>query len=308
MISRLYIIAATLLIGVISIPGCGQRPPIPATSNKLQVAVSIAPQQYFVERIGEDHVDVDVMVPPGAEPHTFEPKPEQLKALSQADAYMRIHIDFEEAWISKFVAANSEMLIVDTTQGIQRVPMLSGFNQTEAAHRGGEENLDPHIWLSPRLVKIQAQTIYNALVQLDAEHQAVYQDNLEDFLADIDALDTEIRQKLQGIQNRKFVVFHPGWSYFALDYDLEMIPIEVGGQEPSAAELGVLITEAKQENIKIVFAEPQFSKQAADTIAEEIGGEVLLIDPLSPNWLNNLREVANTFSKELALLKYNQYN
>jgi zinc transport system substrate-binding protein len=302
MISRLYIIAATLFIGAISITGCSQRPTTLATSDKLQIVVSIAPQQYFVERIGDDHVDVDVMVPPGAEPHTFEPKPEQLKALSQADAYMRIRIDFEAAWMSKFTAVNSTMLIVDTTQGIQRVPMLSGFDETEAAHRDGEENLDPHIWLSPRLVKMQAQTIYNALVQLDAEHQAIYQDNLEDFLADIDALDTEIQQKLQGIQNRKFVVFHPGWGYFARAYDLEMIPIAVGGQEPSATELGRLITKAKQENIKIVFAEPQFSKQAATTIAEEIDGEVLLIDPLSPDWLNNLRNVADTLSEELALL------
>jgi zinc transport system substrate-binding protein len=302
MISRLYIIAATLFIGVISITSCSQRPATLATSDKLQIVVSIAPQQYFVERIGDDHVDVDVMVPPGAEPHTFEPKPEQLKALSQADAYMRIRIDFEAAWMSKFTAVNSTMLIVDTTQGIQRIPMLLDFDETEAAHRDGEENLDPHIWLSPRLVKMQAQTIYNALVQLDAEHQAIYQDNLEDFLADIDALDTEIQQKLQGIQNRKFVVFHPGWGYFARAYDLEMIPIAVGGQEPSATELGRLITKAKQENIKIVFAEPQFSKQAATTIAEEIDGEVLLIDPLSPDWLNNLRNVADTLSEELALL------
>jgi zinc transport system substrate-binding protein len=262
--------------------------------------VSIAPQKYFVERIGNGYVNVTVMVPPGAEPHTFEPKPEQLKALSQADAYLRIRIDFEDAWMDKIRATNPKMLIVDTTQGIQRLPMAAGQQEEGAGHAEEGENLDPHIWLSPALVKIQAQTIYNALVQLDAPHQTIYQTNLEQFLADINTLDKDIRQSLKGVKSRKFIVFHPGWGYFARDYGLEMIPIEVGGQEPSAAELANLVTQAKQENIRVVFAEPQFSQQAAETIAKEIGGEVLLIDPLSPDWLDNLRQVSDTFTRVLS--------
>ncbi|BAY07366.1 zinc ABC transporter, periplasmic binding protein [Calothrix sp. NIES-2098] len=259
--------------------------------------VSIPPQKYFVERIGNGYVTVNVMVPPGAEPHTFEPKPEQLKSLSRAQAYMRIRIDFEEAWMSKFKGINPKMLIVDTTQGIQRLPMSSG----ETAHTEKSENLDPHIWLSPKLVKIQAQTIYRALVKLDAPHQAIYLTNLNGFLADIDRLDAEIRNSLRAAKYRKLIVFHPGWGYFARDYGLEQIPIEIGGQEPSAAELSALISRAKQENIKVVFAEPQFNKQAAETIAKEIGGQVLLIDPLSPDWLNNLRQISKTFAKVLAV-------
>lgn len=136
-------------------------------------------------------------------------------------------------------------------------------------------------------------------MQLDAKHKQVYQANLERFVADIDTLDADIRKSLQGVKHRKFIVFHPSWGYFARDYTLEMIPIQVGGQEPSAAELGALITKAKQEGIKVVFAEPEFSTQSADTIAREIGGEVLLLNPLSPDWLNNLRTVANTFTKVL---------
>ncbi|HIK56206.1 MAG TPA: zinc ABC transporter substrate-binding protein [Synechococcales cyanobacterium M55_K2018_004] len=292
---RFWGLALVTLVGAIAF-SC-MAPPSPSPAEKVQVMVSIAPQKYFVERIGDGYVNVDVMVPPGAEPHTFEPRPEQLKALSRSDLYLRIRIEFEDAWMDKLRAANPRMLVVDTTEGIQRLPLPDEFRQ--AGHAGEAENLDPHIWLSPRLVKTQAQTIYRALVQVDAEHQAAYQANLSRFLADLDALDAEIRQKLQGVQSRQFIVFHPGWGYFARDYGLTMVPIEVGGQEPSAAELARLVTRAKQDQIKVIFAEPQFSQQTATTLSREIGGKVLLIDPLSPDWMNNLRQVADTFAAVL---------
>ena len=268
-----------LLILSLSV-GCGPAA-TPDSLGKIRVAVSILPQQYFVERIGGEHVAVNVMVLPGASPATYEPKPEQLKALSQADAYMSIGVPFEKAWLERIASANPDLLMVDTTQGIERV---------------GD---DPHIWLSPKLVKVQAQTIYNALAQLDSTHKAEYQANLNGFLVDIDALDTEIRTTLAGVKSRKYMVFHPSWGYFARDYDLEMISIEIGGQEPSAAELADLIGEAREEGIKIIFAQPEFSTRDAETIAREIGGEVLLISPLALDWLDNLRKAAGVFAKAL---------
>ena len=300
MVNRFYVLLAMLLLGLMPLAGCQQRPIHKNSIEQLHVMVSIAPQKYFVERIGNEYVTVNMMVPPGAEPHTFEPKPAQLKALSHSSAYMRIRIDFESAWMDKIKAANPKMLIVDTTQGIQRMPMTADYHEEGKAHTDQGENLDPHIWLSPPLVKVQARTIANALIQLDAKHKQVYQANLERFLADIDTLDADVREALEGVKNRKFIVFHPSWGYFARDYGLEMIPIQVGGQEPSAAELGALITKAQQEGIKVVFAEPEFSTQSADTIAREIGGQVLLLNPLSSDWLNNLRTVANTFAKVLS--------
>jgi len=299
MAGRFYVMAVALLLGVIVLNGCRSSANFTPTSNKLQIVVSIPPQKYFVERIGDDHITVNVMLPSGAEPHTFEPKPEQLKALSKADAYLRIRIDFEDAWMDKFMATNSRMLVVDTTEGIQRRP-IAPSSQAQSWLNDTQEKLDPHIWLSPTLVKVQAQTIYRALVKLDAKHQEDYQTNLNRFLTDLDALDGEIRQTLTGVKNRKFIVFHPSWGYFAQDYQLEQVPIEVGGQEPSAAELAKLITTTKQEQIKIIFAEPQFSQQSAAAIAKEIGGTVLLIDPLSPDWMKNMQEVTNTFARVLS--------
>jgi zinc transport system substrate-binding protein len=281
MVMRLYVIAVALLLSPALLAGCGQSA-APEPAGLMNVTVSILPQKYFVERIGGERVDVNVMVPPGASPATYEPKPEQLTALSKAAAYFSIGVPFESAWLDKIAFANSEMRMVDTTRGIEKVGQ------------------DPHIWLSPTLVKTQAQTIYEALAQLDPTHEAEYKINLASFIADIDALDADIRKTLARVENRKFMVFHPSWGYFARDYGLEMIPIEVGGQEPSAAELAGLITTAKEEGIRVIFAQPEFSTRAAETIAKEIGGEVLLISPLSPNWLDNLRQVAETFAEVLS--------
>jgi len=279
--NRWYLVVVALLPFVALLAGCGQSA-APEPAGPLNVTVSILPQKYFVERIGGERVDVNVMVQPGASPATYEPRPEQLTALGKAAAYFSIGVPFESAWLDKIASANSEMRMVDTTKGIEKVGQ------------------DPHIWLSPTLVKTQAQTIYGALAQLDPTHEAEYRTNLDSFIADIDALDADIRQTLARVGSRKFMVFHPSWGYFARDYGLEMIPIEVGGQEPSAAELAALIAEAKEGGIKVVFAQPEFSTRDAETIAREIGGEVLLISPLSPDWLDNLRQVAETFAEVLS--------
>lgn len=310
-VTQLYVAASTLLLSAALLTGCGQsatpgKVAAPASTGLLNVTVSILPQKYFVERIGGEHVSVNVMVQPGANPATYEPKPEQLTALSEADAYFSIDVPFENAWLNRIASANSEMLMVDTTAGIARMPMEAHHHPEEAEENKGEvyqagepENSDPHVWLSPTLVKTQAQTIYRALVALDPAHEDAYEANLDRFIADIDALDAGIRETLEAVESKRFMVFHPAWGYFARDYGLEMIPVEIGGQEPSAAELAAFVAEAQEENIKVIFAQPEFSTRAAETIAYEIGGEVLLISPLAPDWLDSLRHVADTFADVL---------
>lgn len=255
--------------------------------EKLTVTVSILPQQYFVERIGGDLVDVTVMVEPGQSPATYEPKTDQMVALSNSDAYISIGVPFESSWLEKIQSANTEMELVDTTQGIDRHATASG-------------GFDPHIWLSPSLVKIQSETIYAAFAELDPDNAAEYKANLDDFINDIDALDADIRAALENVGTKKFIVFHPAWGYFASDYGLEQISIEVDGQEPSAQELADLITLAEEEGIKVIFVQPEFSQEDAKTIAEEIGGQVLPISPLNADWLENLRMVADTFATVLS--------
>ncbi|MGP1383631.1 MAG: metal ABC transporter solute-binding protein, Zn/Mn family [Thainema sp.] len=300
--SRMRLISLALLLGTLLVVSCRSTPTDSSDRSTLRIVVSIPPQAYFVDRIGGDAVTVETMVPAGVEPHTYEPKPDQLKAISQADVYLRIRVDFEDAWLDRFLAANSQMQVVDTTAGIERWPLPAGLDAhgTETAvPQNLEGQVDPHVWLSPRLVKVQAEIIADTLSQLDPDQASQFEANLDDFLQDIDRLDADIHQTLEGVTNRQFLVFHPAWGYFARDYDLQMLAIEVGGQEPSAAELADLVRFAQQHQIKVIFASPQFSQRDATTIAQEIGGEVLLIDPLAYDWFNNLQQVAATFANAL---------
>jgi zinc transport system substrate-binding protein len=184
--------------------------------------------------------------------------------------------------------------------------MADHHHHGEEAHAHDHEaeektaNLDPHIWLSPPLVKQQAETIYSALVELNPEKETLYQENLNQFLADLDALDKNIEETLADLEQKTFMVFHPSWGYFAEEYNLEMIPIEVGGTEPSAAELSQFVKQAKEEDIQVIFVQPQFGVRSAEAIAKSVNAEVLQIDPLAENWLENMQSVATIFETALS--------
>lgn len=295
----LLVVSMSILLGCSSAVGTTQE------ETKPVVFVSIAPQRYFVNQLAGDLVDARVMVEPGADPHTYEPKPSQMAALSNALAYFTVGVEFEGAWMARFSDANPDMVVIDTTAGIAKSPMLF-----EYGHEGEEEHLvdddheeveelDPHVWVSPALVKIQVQHIHDTLVVLLPEHKEVFSDNLAAFLDEIETLEDDIEQTLAGVTSRKFIVFHPSWGYFAAQFGLEMMVIEVGGTEPSAAELAVIIDEAKEEDIHVIFAQPEFSTKSAETIAKEINGEVILISPLAYDWLSNMRNVASVFTEVL---------
>ena len=274
-----------------------------ASSDQINVTVSILPEKYFVERIGGDYVNVNVMVGPGDSPHTYEPKSDQMTALSQASAYFSIGVDFEDAWMERIAAANPDMQIVDVSANLEKMPMTAHHHhegeESSEAEEEEEGGLDPHVWTSPENAKVIAQSIYETLAAIAPAHEADFQTNLDSFTADIDQLEVDINANLAGVTSKKFIVFHPAWGYFARDFGLEQIAIEIGGSEPSAQELAGIIDEAKEENVKVIFGSPQFSTKTAEYIAEEINGQVVLIDPLAEDWLANLQNVAGAFAEAL---------
>ena len=304
---KLNFLRFTVLFSIITIANLLLVSPTWAEDDKPLIAASILPQKYFIQQVAKDDFRVEIMVPPGANPATYEPKPSQLVSLSKASAYMAIGVPFEKTWLKRFSDINKGMMIVDTTAGITKMPAVSIHNLTlrknsseESTKHPNTEELDPHIWLSPRLVKIQAKNIYNALISLDPANQKKYRHNLEDFLAELNLLDEQIRHLLLPAKGRKFLVFHPSWGYFAKDYNLTMIPIEVEGNEPSASELAKIIDLAKKEGIKIILTQPEFNARSAEIIAKEIGCKVVPISPLSPDWHNNLLNVANALAEALS--------
>ena len=270
---------------------------------KQELTVSILPQKFFVEKIVGDKMRVNVMVKPGSSPATYEPKTSQMKLLSKSQIYFSIGVPFEKAWLNRFKNSNKDMLIADTSKGIKKVKMVAHHHEDEKEHDGmghsndEEHGLDPHIWLEPSLVKIQAKNIYDALVQVDKENIDYYKSNLDKFLKQLDSLDEKIKKVLKNYENKAFMVFHPSWGYFARRYHLEQISIEIEGKEPKPGQLVELVKKAKEHNIKIVFVSPQFSQSGAKTISNSINGTVSSIDPLSEKWDENLIKVANEIAK-----------
>jgi zinc transport system substrate-binding protein len=269
-----------------------------SAADKTTVFVSIVPQKFFVEQIAKDLVDVQVMVEPGANPHIYEPKPAQMAAISKAKIYFAIGVTFEKAWLKKLASANPKMRIAHTDHGIQKMPMAAhhhgeGKDQKKEHHHHGI--LDPHVWLSPPLVMVQARNILTALQEADPAHRSAYEANHKAFITMLVELDGELRGILAGKRGLQFIVFHPAWGYFAHAYGLKQVPIEIEGKEPKPAQLKELIEHARKHQIKVVFVQPQFSTKSAEQVAKEIGGQVAFVDPLALNWAENLREVATKF-------------
>jgi zinc transport system substrate-binding protein len=275
-----------------------------AQAEAIEVFVSIVPQKYFVERIAGDLAEVSAMVLPGVSPHIYEPKPRQLASLQSARAYFTIGDSFEQAWLPRIKAANPNLLLVATDKGVTKIPMAAHHHDEEGKeHVQAEEHdddaehdhggLDPHIWLSPRLVKIQAANILDGLKAVDPENAAVYEANYQAFLNELDALDARIRDILAVARSKEFLVFHPSWGYFAQDYGLVQIPIEVEGKEPKPEELVKLARFASKNRVRAIFVQPQFSRATANVVAREIKAEVIVADPLAGNWDRNLLQVAD---------------
>jgi zinc transport system substrate-binding protein len=304
----------TILITVFGLvlAACQPAPTTESSADsQLSVTVSILPQAYFVQRIGGDLVSVNVMVSPGADIHTYEPKPDQMMALSQSALFFSIGVEYEEAWLPKFIDASPEMVVVDSAKGIERIletnPHSHDDDDEDHDIEGDDQHddddhavgFDPHVWLSPSNGKLIAENIYNALAAVSPGNEAVLSANYDALIADIEDLDKRITETLSGLTQRNFMVYHPAWGYFAAEYGLTQLPVQVGGTDPSARELAALIDQAVEENIRVIFVQPTFSAANAQAIAREIGGEVLRLDPLARDWLTNLESVAEAFASAM---------
>jgi zinc transport system substrate-binding protein len=236
--------------------------------------------------------------------------------LSKTRLYFSIGVPFETFWLDKIASANPDMTIVHTDKGIEKQPMgahhhddedQAGYHddtaRAEADHGHkddhGHAGLDPHIWLSPRLVKIQAGHILDALAAADSENKDFYTANYHAFIKKIDALDQDLTRMLKDNAGMQFMVFHPAWGYFARDYHLKMIPIEIEGKDPKPARLQALIEHAGNKGINVIFVQPQFSSQSAELVAKEINGRVMRANPLALNWLDNMKKIAEQFKEVL---------
>jgi zinc transport system substrate-binding protein len=270
-----------------------------AGTDAVRAFVSIAPQKYFVERIGGGRVAVSVLVPSGADPHTYEPKPQQMAGLARSDVYFSIGIDFERVWLKRIAGTHPQMRIVPTDAGIEKILMPGHRHSPKKAggrakdqHHHHKGSADPHVWLAPAPVKIQAGHIRDALISIDPHNRMLYQANYEGFLKEINGLDAEIKAMFSGREGMPFLVFHPSWGYFAQAFGIEQVPIEIEGKDPKPAQLQTIIKRARERRIRVVFVQPQFSAKSAEMISRAIDGRVVYVDPLAEEWSLNMRAVA----------------
>lgn len=407
---------------------------------QTNVVVSILPQQTFVEKIGGDKVNVSTMVKPGSDPHSYEPKPSQMKDISNAKIYFPIGLEFEQSWLDKFADQNKNMKFVEMTKGVEFIEMKEHHHHHEHEHEHDEEDelpyewagvfdlkkgtytwsfskhegnyadesmkmfiikadkksddlietyeetaknsfkgnktfsvnkdasletqnsfytlnfdkneetstfkievkedgkyifftehmptefeadehyfkdsskndleamltfpkeddhhgKDPHTWVSPSNVKIMAKNIYDTLIEVDPSNKEYFEKNYTNFIEEINQTDKKIKDILSVLpENSKFMVFHPSWGYFAKEYNLTQLAIEVEGKEPKPKVLQKIIDEAKEQNVKAIFTQTEFSDKSAKAIASELKIKVLKETPLAKDWSENLIKMANAIA------------
>ena len=256
------------------------------------ITVSILPEKTFVEKIAGDNFKINVLIPPGTSPEAGNLLPSQLKDITHSGIWFQIgHIGFEYSWKDKIQQANPKMKVVDLSEGLN---LIKGVDLHNAKHNN-ENGIDPHIWLSPRLVKQMAKKIFDELARLKPEKSSEFEGNYLKFVKEIDELDIELTNKLREYKGRKIIVFHPSLSYFARDYGLEQLALEEDGKEPAPQHMVKIVDMAKAENIKVIYIQSEFDRENARVFAEEVNGKIIQISPLEPAWADNLRHIANIF-------------
>lgn len=286
-----------LILALFAICSCQNNKKGTAGDGQPTIMVTIEPQRYFTEAIAGDKFNVVSIVPKGSSPETYDPTPQQLVALKNSDAYFRIgYIGFEQVWLDRLLENTPHLQVFDTSKDID----LILDNSHQHAHEGHNHacGVEPHIWNSTENARIIARNTYKALSQIDKENEPYYFNRYDSICKVIEHTDSIIRIDLSTPHAAEsFIIYHPALSYFARDYGLQQYSIENDGKEPSPAHLKELIDFCKENDVNVIFIQPEFDKRNAELIAKEIGAEVVPINPLSYDWNEEMIMVGKALSR-----------
>lgn len=273
-------------------------------SSKPVITVSILPQQYFLEQLAGDLVDVNVLIPPGASPATYEPTISQLRMLDQSEIYMRIgYVGFELSWLPKIRTVNPDLKIIDLSRGIEPIRQLAEEETVADSHHSHNHDhgsVDPHIWMSAQNAIIIAGNIYHELLLLFPDKREELQSRFSRMETALDSLHLIITELLAGQEKKSFMIYHPALSYFAKDYNLEQYPLELEGKTPSPAHLREMTDLGVEKGITTIFIQAQFDRNNAEVLAREIGATIVQIDPLDTDWHGQMIYIAEQLSASFA--------
>lgn len=279
----------------------------PQSAKEKTISVTILPEKYFVESIAGDLVKVNLMIPPGASHSSYEPTAKQMNLLTQSEAYFKIgYLDFEQAWLPRFIGINSTMKIFDLSKGVTTLQGSCEHDHGENESASGKEELgiDPHIWMSARNVKIIATNILNSLISLYPEDSLVFSANYQKFLSEVNGIDSLYTMNAKKLEGLSFIIYHPALAYLANDYGMEQIVLEFDGKEPPPAHIREIIDLAREKNIHIIFVQKQLSIDNSRSLASEINAEIIQIDPLDVNWSEQMKFILDQFLKTSEIQKF----
>lgn len=286
--SFLALVASAFLI----LSGCSQQTP---AGGQPVVSVSIMPLKYFVDRLSDESLEVNVMVPQGASHATYSPTARQMQQLSDSDLYLRISsLGYEQAFIHRLNEMNEQMDIVELTEGLE---LIRGREKHgDHYHEGG---IDPHVWMSPKVMLKIVPVIKQALVQQYPDMALTLENNFSMLMQEVEQISHEFEQLVPTLSQRRFMIFHPALSYLARDYGLEQVSIEHEGKEPSPAQLQALVREARAEEVPVIFIQEEFDERNASLVSQETGARVVQINPLAYDWMESMRQLLETFREHL---------
>lgn len=304
-------IGALIALLLLVLNSCGNK----QNEGRL-ISVSIEPQRYFAERIAGDKFTINTVVPAGQNPEIYDPTPQQMVQVGKSEAYFRIgHLDFEKIWIEKVIENNKQMRVFDLSEGMELIENTDnhehdhehGHEHADAhehahSHKEGEVcshshyGVDPHTWSSINGAKTIAWNTLNAFIELDKENTQYYWENYNRLLEEIEQTAQEIEVLLAPLANRTFIIYHPALTYFANEYNLTQLSIEMEGKEPSPAQLKRLIDTAKESGAKVVFIQQEFDKKNAELVAKETNCNLVVINPLDYDWKKQMIHIAQALA------------
>ncbi len=288
-------LAAAALGLALMVTGCGSRKEqlIARNADKPTIAISILPQSYFVKKIAGDRVSVLTLVGPGQSPHAYEPTPTQMTELAKAALWVTTSVEFEHALKPKIAALYPRMRVADGTKAVVMRTLETHSHEGEAggAHEEAEGGPDPHVWMGRQGAKAMSAVIRDELSVLMPGSAAAFAANYEAFAQEIDELFNALALSLAPFKGKSVLVYHPAFGYLLDEFGLKQEAVEMGGKEPTPKALAALIRNAKQDGAKVVFVQTQFPVASAKTIADAIGGTVVPIDVLTPDWAVNLKSI-----------------
>ncbi len=296
-------IIVLIIIITLFITGCGGNSIDESQKDEkgINIIVSIEPQKTFVEKVTGDLADINVVIPQGYSPANYQPSPIEIQDISNGDVYFSIGVESEKAFIiPKLKDLNEDIELINLQEKVkEKYELLYIEEEHNDDHEHDEGDVDPHIWLSPKRVITIVETIRDYMVEIDSDNKSQYINNAEEYIAELEKLDQDLKRTFEELDTKTFIIYHPSFSYFAKDYGLEMITIEEAGKEATAAKIQNVVDFARSNDIRVVFYQDEFDSSQAIVIANEIDGEVVEVTPLSGNYIDNMYEIRDKFEKVL---------